>query len=182
MNLVREVSPAGTLTRSLPAWDLTSGPAGATLAKAAAHALSAPLAEPRYHPFTMPERMARATDVDYERRAVLPSVTLVVVIALLCWAAIAAVFGVGRAGIDAAGGVGAGLAGLGAWAAIWVAMWAGITFALAAALLAGMRAWVVLYRLFARPAPRVVQPVALSSAGSDAIAEAEALLRRERRR
>ena len=119
-----------------------------------------------------------------ERRGLLPSVGLVVAIALISWLAIALVFGVGQAGLAAAGGVGPGARGLATWVALWIAMWAAVTLAVGGGLAAGVGAWRALYPWFRRaPTPaaaaRADEPAA---ARHPAVAEAEDVLRRTRRR
>lgn len=138
----------------------------------------------------MNEQANAAPDVDdSERRGLWPSVGLVVAITAITWLAIAMVFGLGRAGISAFGGVGSGASGLLVWAALWIAMWAAITLTVGSGLAAAFRAWAALYPTFNRPAARATVMAAgpTTSAGDPidevkrlAIEEAEALLRRDR--
>ena len=117
-----------------------------------------------------------------ERRGLLPSVGLVVAIALISWLAIALVFGVGQAGLAAAGGVGPGARGLATWVALWIAMWAAVTLAVGGGLAAGVGAWRALYPFFRRAPAAAAGADDPAAARHAAVAEAEDVLSRTRRR
>ena len=120
--------------------------------------------------------------VDPERAALIPSLAFAMAITAIVWLAIAVVFGFGHAGLGVAGGVGSGVGGLAVWVVLWIGMWAAITIAIGGGLVAGFRAWVALY-----PADRGGSRSRSAADGAadrerrSAVAEAEALLRRDRK-
>ena len=142
-----------------------------------------PLASLRYDRGAMYRQRPRSWSdiVDPERAALTPSLVLATAITAIVWLAIALVLGLGRAGLGAAGGVGSGAEGLAVWVVLWIGMWAAITIAIGGGLVAGFRVWVALYPVVRDvPSSRAAAHGAAEERRS-AVAEAEAVLRRDHR-